>query len=116
MICPVFPLFAKPGQTSDSPDASFRWISPALGPKRTCLHGIHLTPTASKKVAVFDLDGTLIKAKAKASKSAKSTPSDWEWWKAIVPQKLKEVHDSGSVLICLLGRVHELINLDPPLS
>jgi hypothetical protein len=22
---------------------------------------------------------------------------EWEWWKAVVPQKLKEVHDSGCV-------------------
>jgi hypothetical protein len=38
---------------------AFCWLKPSLGPKRTCLHGVHLTPKSSPKVAMFDLDGTL---------------------------------------------------------
>jgi bifunctional polynucleotide phosphatase/kinase len=78
---------------------------------RGCLHGIHLTPTASSRVAAFDLDGTVIKSQfiqvgtRKGSKGGsgggkrvmkkQANGLEWEWWKAVVPHKLKEVRDSG---------------------
>jgi bifunctional polynucleotide phosphatase/kinase len=41
-------------------------------------------------VAAFDLDGTLIKFTGQSSSS-----NDWEWWKSVVPGKLKEVAEEG---------------------
>jgi bifunctional polynucleotide phosphatase/kinase len=59
---------------------------------------VHLAPCASSRVAAFDLDSTLIKFVSKGDKKrAKTNGLEWEWWKAVVPQKLKEVHDSGCV-------------------
>jgi beta-phosphoglucomutase-like phosphatase (HAD superfamily) len=67
-------------------------------------------------VAAFDLDGTVIKSsyvevgwrRAAAAGGGKqqnrvmkkrlASGLEWEWWRAVVPQKLKEAHDSGYAL------------------
>jgi bifunctional polynucleotide phosphatase/kinase len=43
------------------------------------------------KVAAFDLDGTVIKSDFKAV-SRKPT---FEWWRSSIPDKLRELHQSG---------------------
>ena len=96
---PVFPLFSKPTAASPS-DTPFRWLA-SLGPDKTCLHGVHLSPKSSPKVACFDLDGCLIEssfgnAKSKGNKSQSSgSTALFKWWRPIVPAKLKEAHQSG---------------------
>lgn len=85
----VFPIFDKAGTAST--ESSFRWITPALGPKRSCLHGVNHHPKSSPKVAAFDLDGCLIQG----SFPKKGTPPKFEWWRPIVPQKLKQAHEEG---------------------
>ncbi|KAH9029373.1 polynucleotide kinase 3 phosphatase-domain-containing protein [Lactarius hengduanensis] len=101
---------AKRGESDGKADAqAFRWLTPSLGPARSCLHGVHLAPRASLRVAAFDLDSTLIKfvrTGSKGNKRAAKTTSttngpEWEWWKAVVPQKLKEVHDSGYSVVLI---------------
>ncbi|RDB21211.1 Bifunctional polynucleotide phosphatase/kinase [Hypsizygus marmoreus] len=94
-VAKVHPFFAK---RVDSPQTgAFRWLDP-LGPSRSCLHGINLSPRAAVKVAAFDLDGTLIKSEF-GNKGSPTSPS-WEWWRNLIPTKLKEVYDSGySILI-----------------
>ncbi|KAI0300088.1 polynucleotide kinase 3 phosphatase-domain-containing protein [Multifurca ochricompacta] len=96
----VFPIFEKraagEGGTEDQP---FRWLIPSLSPTRSCLHGVHLTPTASSRVAAFDLDGTIIKDERRVMKKVNEV--EWEWWKAVVPQKLKEVHNSGYSIVLI---------------
>ena len=110
----VFPIFEKrrAGDEGAEEKKPFRWLSPSLGPTRSCLHGIHLAPTASERVAAFDLDGTVIKsdfiqvgrAGGKQRVMKKQTNKlEWEWWRAVVPQKLKEVHDSGYALVPFLS-------------
>ncbi|OBZ75300.1 Bifunctional polynucleotide phosphatase/kinase [Grifola frondosa] len=71
----LFPIFNKPGSNSAVEEQSaFRWITPPLGPKHTCLHG-----------SIFPKKGA---------------PPQFQWWRPGVPAKLKEVHDAGySVLI-----------------
>lgn len=105
----LFPIFEKRGQSDGKTDVqAFRWLTPSLGPTRSCLHGVHLAPSASSRVAAFDLDSTLIKfarARSKGDKkrATKTTTNglEWEWWKAVVPQKLKEVHDSGYSIVVI---------------
>jgi bifunctional polynucleotide phosphatase/kinase len=85
---------------------------------------VHLAPSASERVAAFDLDSTLIKFARGGSKGDKKRATkvttnglEWEWWKAVVPQKLKEVHDSGcvSILSSRARSSHVLsLVLDPP--
>jgi bifunctional polynucleotide phosphatase/kinase len=92
-------------QGADEEKKPFRWITPSLGPTRSCLHGVHLAPSASERVAAFDLDGTVIKSSytqaggrggGKQRMVKRLTNGvEWEWWRAVVPQKLKEAHDSG---------------------
>lgn len=92
----IHPFFtAKPHaeQPSTSTGGPFRWLEP-LGASRSCLYGISHDPTPSAKVAAFDLDGTLIKSDYGAGKKPSGI---WEWWRACVPAKLKEVADSGCV-------------------
>ena len=90
---PVHPFFSK----SRAPDPSaFQWLKPALGPKRTCLHGINLDPPARPKVALFDLDGTVIKWNHRNRKKG-AEALKWEWWRQSVPAKLKELHQDGCV-------------------
>ncbi|KAH9991967.1 polynucleotide kinase 3 phosphatase-domain-containing protein [Russula compacta] len=107
----LFPIFEKQHGAEGTEEKPFRWLTPSLGPTRSCLHGIHLAPTASSRVAAFDLDGTVIKspfsqvgrAGPKGGKRVKKQANglEWEWWRAVVPQKLKEVHDSGFSVVLI---------------
>ncbi|KAH9026819.1 polynucleotide kinase 3 phosphatase-domain-containing protein [Lactarius pseudohatsudake] len=106
----LFSIFDKRGESDGKADAqAFRWLTPSLGPARSCLHGVHLAPRASLRVAAFDLDSTLIKfvrTGSKGNKRAAKTTSttngpEWEWWKAVVPQMLKETHDSGYSVVLI---------------
>jgi bifunctional polynucleotide phosphatase/kinase len=72
----------------DTPE-SFRWIKPPEA-KPSCLYGINLNPKCESKIAAFDLDGTLIKSNIK-----KGSDPIWEWWRNVVPVKLKQVHEEG---------------------
>ncbi|KAG5735527.1 Bifunctional polynucleotide phosphatase/kinase [Termitomyces sp. T112] len=90
------PFFTNKLHTGPS-TGPFQWLEP-LGPTRSCLHGINHHPTPSTKVAAFDLDGTLIKSNyGSGSKPSKT----WEWWRAGVPAKLKEVADSGYAVVII---------------
>jgi bifunctional polynucleotide phosphatase/kinase len=76
----------------------FQWLSP-LGSNGSCLHGVNLNPKSSSKVAIFDLDGTLIKSEFH-NKPVDGKPG-WEWWKLNIPSKLAELHTSGLVVLHL---------------
>ena len=76
---------------------------------------MHLAPTTSARVAAFDLDGTVIKSsyievgwnkrgggggkQQRRVVKRQTNGLEWEWWRTVVPQKLKEAHDSGCVII-----------------
>ncbi|KAG6889778.1 hypothetical protein C0992_004196, partial [Termitomyces sp. T32_za158] len=93
----IHPFFTKTPHAEQQPSGPFRWLEP-LGPARSCLHGVNKDPTPSVKVATFDLDGTLIKSDYGGGKK----PSEiWEWWRAGVPAKLKEVADSGYAVVII---------------
>ncbi|KAF8504317.1 polynucleotide kinase 3 phosphatase-domain-containing protein [Russula emetica] len=104
----LFPIFEKrkAGDEAADDEKPFRWLTPPLGPTRSCLHGVHLVPTTSARVAAFDLDGTVIKSsyievragggkQRRVIKKKQANRLEWEWWRVVVPQKLKEAHDSG---------------------
>ncbi|TFY81192.1 hypothetical protein EWM64_g2825 [Hericium alpestre] len=66
------------------------------------MHGVHLTPKASKSVAVFDLDGTVIKSQFAGRKKVKGGgPHEWHWWRDVVPKKLKEAQESGMSVVLI---------------
>lgn len=102
-------------EATDDEKKPFRWLTHSLSSTRSCLHGVHLAPTASARVAAFDLDGTVIKSsyvevgRKRAGggeqqhrvMKRQANGLGWEWWRAVVPQKLKEAHDSGCALIHL---------------
>lgn len=90
---PVHPFFSKPSASS----STFQWLKPALGPKRSCLHGIHLDPPVRPKVALFDLDGTIIKWAGSKHRGKNAEPPKWAWWRQSVPGKLKALHQEGYV-------------------
>ncbi|KIL00645.1 hypothetical protein PAXRUDRAFT_29641 [Paxillus rubicundulus Ve08.2h10] len=98
-VAKIHPFFSKSGASTSTNPSGFQWLKPSLGPKRTCLHGVNLSPLASSKVAAFDLDGTLIKSnhnnRRKGAEALK-----WAWWRDAVPSKLQELHQDGySILL-----------------
>ncbi|KAJ5973898.1 hypothetical protein N7481_011108 [Penicillium waksmanii] len=54
-------------------------------------------PSKDRKVAAFDLDGTLIKTKS-GNKFAKG-PEDWKWWDTGVPRKVRELSSEGFQIV-----------------
>ena len=91
----VFPLFDKPGATSEG-TGPFKW-APPLGANKTCLHGVNLSPKPSSKVAAFDLDGCVIESSFGKGKAKAKDDVTFKWWRPLVPKKLKQLHDEGCV-------------------
>lgn len=77
-----------------SNESRFQWLNP-LGPKKTCLYGTNLTPTTNPKVAMFDLDGTIIVSPYGKGQAKKDRHASFTWWHKSVVKKLEEVHHSG---------------------
>jgi hypothetical protein len=106
----VASIFTRTSQPSDD-DAAFHWLQTMLGPKRTCLHCVRLTPRAASKVALFDLDGSLIRAGSRATVRGVAGGKS-------ASQKLKEVHDvrcvcqSAVLSVSCLMLVHSALHLD----
>ncbi|KAI6043096.1 polynucleotide kinase 3'-phosphatase [Pisolithus marmoratus] len=98
-VAKVHPFFSKQGQTMSSPSSPFQWLKPSLGPKRTCLHGINLSPPCLPKVAALDLDGTVIKSNPR--NRGKGSASQWEWWRNVVPQKMRALHEEGYSVVLI---------------
>ncbi|KAF9472603.1 PNK3P-domain-containing protein [Pholiota conissans] len=92
----IHPFFTKSNEKKADP---FQWLKP-LGPKGSCLHGVNLQPEASSKIAALDLDGTVIKSSFSSKKSNGTLPT-FEWWRSCVPEKLKELHESGYAIILI---------------
>jgi bifunctional polynucleotide phosphatase/kinase len=94
----VHPFFTKPAASGSKPgtteESCFQWFKP-LGPKRTCLYGVNLVPTTNSKVAMFDLDGTIIVSAYGKGQSKKNRHASFTWWNDSVVNKLEEVHNSG---------------------
>ncbi|EIM90535.1 PNK3P-domain-containing protein [Stereum hirsutum FP-91666 SS1] len=98
--CPtVFPIFLK----EPTEKSSLQWVKPSLGPHRTCLYGINLEPSNHVKVAVFDLDGTVIKSSYGKGKTSVG-PTEFIWWKEGVPKKLTAVSQAGYSLVFITNQ------------
>lgn len=63
------------------------------------------------RVAAFDLDSTLI-ATASGKKHS-SDESDWRWWSAGVPDKLRSLHAEGYRVIILSNQGGLTLHVDP---
>ncbi|KZP29992.1 PNK3P-domain-containing protein [Athelia psychrophila] len=92
----VHPLFSKILGTSPA-HPTFEWLKPNLGENKSLLHGINLSPKSCSKVAVFDLDGTVIVQQH----WSKANEGQWKWWNSKVPLKLKELHNDGFSIVLL---------------
>ncbi|KAH9925332.1 PNK3P-domain-containing protein [Fomitopsis serialis] len=96
----LFPIFEK---KPNEPNSTFQWIKPALGPQRTCLHGMNLNPESRLKVAAFDLDGCIIQSSFPKKTKGNAVP-EFQWWRPNIPKKLKEVHDSGYSVVIITNQ------------
>ncbi|KAK4702938.1 bifunctional polynucleotide phosphatase/kinase, partial [Phenoliferia sp. Uapishka_3] len=91
----------------NKPSRAFIWRSL----KHPCRHGYYPTkltsttpsapPPPSAKLAVFDLDGVLIKSNRFPPKDS----FDWKWWHAFkVTNKLKKLHEEGFAIVILTNQ------------
>ncbi|KAH9830982.1 PNK3P-domain-containing protein [Rhodofomes roseus] len=96
----LFPIFEK---KSAEPHSTFQWLKPALGPQRSCLHGINMSPESRQRVAAFDLDGCVIQSSFPKKTKGNATP-EFQWWRPNIPKKLKEVHDSGYSVVIITNQ------------
>ncbi|KAJ7103101.1 polynucleotide kinase 3 phosphatase-domain-containing protein [Mycena belliarum] len=92
-IAKVHPFFSKTVETTPGAGGSLQWSTP-YGP--TCLYAVHLDPQNFRKVAAFDLDGTVI-----ASKPFSAGQLPWHWWNAVVPAKLAEAVSDGYAIVLI---------------
>lgn len=86
----MFSIFEK---RSTAP-GTLQWL-PNLG--LNCLHGMHLVPKSSSKVAMFDVDGTLITPTG--GRRHPKDAEDWQWWNPRVKNKLNDIAKEGSGLL-----------------
>lgn len=73
-----------------SSKSKFEWLKDIEG---TCLHGVSNDPPARTKVALFDLDGTLIRPQG--GRKYPRNASDWEWWHSKVKRYLNQAYQDG---------------------
>ncbi|CAE6521908.1 unnamed protein product [Rhizoctonia solani] len=85
-----------PSTTGPSANA-IKGITP-VGPT-TCLYGIHLEQKPTPKVAMFDLDDTLITRKS--GKKFSDDPDDWKLWNTNVADKLREAVSNGFSVVVI---------------
>ena len=64
--------------------------------------GVTLDDADSNKLAIFDMDGTLINVKS--GKKNPTGKSDWVWWHPSVPEKLREVKKNGYRVIIVTNQ------------
>lgn len=96
LVAAIHPFFLSASssqqQQSGTSISSFSWVKSV---SKTCIHGTHLGPRQSSKVAAFDLDGVLIKTKLGGT--FPKDRNDWIWWRPFVKDKLVELDKEGSV-------------------
>ncbi|KAF8609982.1 PNK3P-domain-containing protein [Ceratobasidium sp. AG-I] len=88
---------AQPVPASDKPGPSVE-----KGETKTCLHGVHLDPRPSTKVAFFDLDDTLVTRKS--GKKFSDDPADWKLWTPSVPERLKRALADGFAIVIVTNQ------------
>ncbi|GAA96141.1 hypothetical protein E5Q_02802 [Mixia osmundae IAM 14324] len=88
----------------------FKWLEATHTGSESCLqgaaHDAKLPKADSKhniKLAMFDLDGTLIRPRGRSQFSGDET--NWQWWHAAVPKKLKQVHAQGYTIIIFTNQL-----------
>lgn len=68
-------------------------------------------PTKRRKLAAFDLDSTLITSAS--GKKFTNDASDWKWWDASVPAKLRSIYEEGYRIIILSNQNGLTLHRDP---
>lgn len=69
------------------------------------LYGTHLNDRPSSKVALFDMDGTLI-----VNKNGRRV-TDWEFFHASVPEKLRELKEDGFRIVIVSNQLGVSLNV-----
>lgn len=64
-----------------------------------------------RKIAAFDLDGTLIKTKS--GKRFSDDPADWQWWHPKIPTDLRQLYEEGYRLVILSNQGGITLRPDP---
>lgn len=105
-------------KTSEKPKSGLQWH--VTGEKKTLLKATYrhsevqaavhgLTQSGSGlKLAAFDLDGTLIKCKSRNKFPTDET--DWMFWDPTVPGKLRELSQSGHLVVIFSNQVIDILH------
>lgn len=77
-------------------------------------YGIEEPAAKRRKIAAFDLDGTLITPAS--GKKHSNEASDWKWWDASVPAKLRSMYEEGYRIVLLSNQAGITIRPDPKIK
>ncbi|CAE6424021.1 unnamed protein product [Rhizoctonia solani] len=91
----LLPIISGPSTSTTKGDI------PQVGPA-TCLYGIHLEQKATSKVAMFDLDDTLITRKS--GKKFSDDSDDWKLWTTNVGEKLRNAVSDGFSIVVITNQ------------
>ncbi|KAF8710905.1 PNK3P protein, partial [Rhizoctonia solani] len=91
----LLPIISGPSTSTTKGDI------PQVGPA-TCLYGIHLEQKATSKVAMFDLDDTLITRKS--GKKFSDDSDDWKLWTTNVGEKLRSAVSDGFSIVVITNQ------------
>lgn len=111
--------FFKPtSQKKDQPRVVWTERAPHADAPATLLvgrydgHGNTHTPLAKRrKIAAFDLDSTLITSAS--GKKFSNDASDWKWWDASIPTKLRSMEKDGYQIVILSNQNGLTLSRDP---
>ncbi|KAN0066529.1 DNA kinase/phosphatase Pnk1 [Thecaphora frezii] len=89
---------AAPSSASPSSTTKFTWHTP-LGRHQSCLHGTFGDPFPSSKLALFDLDGTLVRPKTNTKFPSAKDEYDFRFCYPDVVARVRQAHADGFAIV-----------------
>ncbi|EPQ31959.1 uncharacterized protein PFL1_00158 [Pseudozyma flocculosa PF-1] len=86
------------GAGPSSAAGQFNWHEP-LGPAKSCLHASFRSPKPSTKLALFDLDGTLVRPKSNKQFPSARDEYDFKFCFQNVVSKVQQAHGEGYAIV-----------------
>ncbi|PWY97736.1 PNK3P-domain-containing protein [Testicularia cyperi] len=88
---------------STSTSRGFKWLEP-IGSGGTCLHGVFGEPAANSLVALYDLDGTIVRPKGGKTWPSSKDEYDYEFILPNVLDKIRDQHSEGYSIVIVTNQ------------